>query len=182
MADRRQGPAPIEYRWIDEQDDLDSVVALLAGQARYALDTEFHRERTYYPKLALIQVAWAGEQGQQIEQLGTLVIEQLGIVLENLFLQAGLTLIIGGRPGSFLAYLDHHSSPGHSQPAQTQLINHQYHATQDHALYQQQAEFQGGIDVTKQHGNDRSEWHPDKQLARQPCQERTPSGLTVVEH
>jgi len=26
----------------------------------YALDTEFHRERTYFPQLALIQLAWQG--------------------------------------------------------------------------------------------------------------------------
>ena len=29
------------------------------GEPYYALDTEFHTERTYYPKLALIQVGWA---------------------------------------------------------------------------------------------------------------------------
>jgi ribonuclease D len=30
----------------------------LQGTERYALDTEFHRERTYWPVLALVQVAW----------------------------------------------------------------------------------------------------------------------------
>jgi ribonuclease D len=33
----------------------------LASARRYALDTEFHRERTYWPQLALIQIAWDGE-------------------------------------------------------------------------------------------------------------------------
>ncbi len=36
------------------------MVGELASQAEYALDTEFHRERSYYPHLALVQVAWRG--------------------------------------------------------------------------------------------------------------------------
>jgi ribonuclease D len=41
--------------------ELAWVVEQLLGQPRYALDTEFHRERTYWPKVALVQIAWAGE-------------------------------------------------------------------------------------------------------------------------
>lgn len=37
------------------------VVAALRDQPRYALDTEFHRERTYFPRLALVQLAWADD-------------------------------------------------------------------------------------------------------------------------
>jgi ribonuclease D len=48
-------------RWVDDTDTLKSVVASAAAQPRYALDTEFHRERSYYPKLALVQIAWADE-------------------------------------------------------------------------------------------------------------------------
>ena len=48
-------------RWVDDTDTLRSVVASAAAQPRYALDTEFHRERSYYPKLALVQIAWADE-------------------------------------------------------------------------------------------------------------------------
>ena len=45
---------------IEEQDQLDEIVAVLRDQPAYALDTEFHRERTYYPKVALVQLAWDG--------------------------------------------------------------------------------------------------------------------------
>jgi ribonuclease D len=40
----------------------DQLVALceeLVGEEFYAVDTEFHTERTYWPKLALIQLGWA---------------------------------------------------------------------------------------------------------------------------
>lgn len=50
-----------DHRFIDTADELASVVEQLLGQDRYALDTEFHRERTYWPKVALVQIAWPGE-------------------------------------------------------------------------------------------------------------------------
>ena len=34
--------------------------ARLLDEPRYGLDTEFHGERTYWPRLALIQIAWPG--------------------------------------------------------------------------------------------------------------------------
>jgi ribonuclease D len=39
---------------------LDEVIDALVAEPAYAVDTEFHRERTYYPSLALVQVAWSG--------------------------------------------------------------------------------------------------------------------------
>ncbi|CAN5199090.1 ribonuclease D [soil metagenome] len=35
------------------------MVGVLETVPTYAVDTEFHRERTYYPQLALVQIAWA---------------------------------------------------------------------------------------------------------------------------
>jgi ribonuclease D len=43
---------------VDTPEALAEVLAQLEGVGQYALDTEFHRERTYYPKLALVQIAW----------------------------------------------------------------------------------------------------------------------------
>ena len=48
------------FRWVDNDADLSSLIDQLVTEPRYAIDTEFHRERTYYPKLALVQVAWPG--------------------------------------------------------------------------------------------------------------------------
>jgi ribonuclease D len=67
--------AALQYRWIDRQDDLDVIVETLCRQPRYALDTEFHRERTYFPKLALIQVAWRDEGPQQLALIDPLAVD-----------------------------------------------------------------------------------------------------------
>jgi ribonuclease D len=40
---------------------LATLVDELSEVPRYALDTEFHRERTYWPRLALVQVAWRSQ-------------------------------------------------------------------------------------------------------------------------
>lgn len=45
--------------WIDDRGGLDELIARLRDEPVYGLDTEFHRERTYYPHLALVQIAWA---------------------------------------------------------------------------------------------------------------------------
>src|SRR5690606_27942733 len=50
-------PAP---RPIEDEPGLAELVRVLADQPAYALDTEFHRERTYFPKVALLQLAWDG--------------------------------------------------------------------------------------------------------------------------
>ncbi len=65
----------LEYRWIDQQVDVDDLVSTLLEQPRYALDTEFHRERTYYPKLALVQVAWRSSDGQQVALIDPLAVD-----------------------------------------------------------------------------------------------------------
>ena len=49
------------YRYVDSDAGLRAAVIALSGEPRYALDTEFHRERTYRPEAALIQIAWPGD-------------------------------------------------------------------------------------------------------------------------
>ncbi|MEP7047665.1 MAG: HRDC domain-containing protein [Ilumatobacteraceae bacterium] len=45
------------YSWVDSQSEFEALIDRLCAEPRYALDTEFHRERTYFPKLALMQFA-----------------------------------------------------------------------------------------------------------------------------
>ena len=61
---RRRRPrrrAAISYRYVDTDEGLRGVVDALVAEPRFALDTEFHRERTYRPQAALIQIAWPGD-------------------------------------------------------------------------------------------------------------------------
>jgi ribonuclease D len=46
-----------DFDWITNQAELDSLVDELSDTRAYALDTEFHRERTYLPQLAVVQLA-----------------------------------------------------------------------------------------------------------------------------
>ncbi len=48
------------HRFVACHADLLEVIERLECQPSYALDTEFHRERTYWPKVALVQIAWPG--------------------------------------------------------------------------------------------------------------------------
>jgi ribonuclease D len=48
----------MEPRWVDSRAALDDLIGQLRAEPRYALDTEFHGERTYWPRLALVQIAW----------------------------------------------------------------------------------------------------------------------------
>jgi ribonuclease D len=45
------------FDWIDTQRDFEQLVDELCETRAYALDTEFHRERSYLPVLAVIQIA-----------------------------------------------------------------------------------------------------------------------------
>ena len=45
------------FELIEDDDAFAALVDRLVGQERYAIDTEFHRERTYFPQVALVQIA-----------------------------------------------------------------------------------------------------------------------------
>jgi ribonuclease D len=44
--------------FVNDDASLAQVVEAAAAAPMYALDTEFHRERTYFPRLALVQLQW----------------------------------------------------------------------------------------------------------------------------
>lgn len=44
------------HEWIDADSALHDFVSASVGCGQYSIDTEFHREKTYFPRLALVQV------------------------------------------------------------------------------------------------------------------------------
>ena len=49
------------YEWVRDSSAFEKLVAGAVEAPRIALDTEFHRERTYWPKLALLQLQFQGD-------------------------------------------------------------------------------------------------------------------------
>jgi ribonuclease D len=70
-------PEPI---WIDRSDELRSLARILESHASIGLDTEFLRERTFFPKLCLLQLA-AGDAIWCVDTLRVGSLEPLGNVL-----------------------------------------------------------------------------------------------------
>ena len=51
----------MSFELVDSEKTLDDVIDSVLTGSRYAIDTEFHREKTYYPKLALVQIRWGAQ-------------------------------------------------------------------------------------------------------------------------
>ncbi len=49
-----------DYRWIGDAAAFSTLLDELGSCDVYGLDTEFHREKTYFPHLALLQLSWKG--------------------------------------------------------------------------------------------------------------------------
>ena len=45
-------------RWVDQDHQLAEIVDELVTVPAFGVDTEFHREKTYFPQLALVQLSW----------------------------------------------------------------------------------------------------------------------------
>jgi ribonuclease D len=56
----------VTLRWVASDADLADLIGEMSSATRIAVDTEFHRERTYYPRLALMQFAWESPAGQSV--------------------------------------------------------------------------------------------------------------------
>ncbi len=78
----------METRFVDQAADLEQLCRDLAHSAFVAVDTEFVREQTYYPRLALIQIA----NDRLIACIDPLAIEDLS-PLKALFADPALTKV-----------------------------------------------------------------------------------------
>lgn len=72
--------SPIPELVVD-QGRFDALIPEIADQPTYAVDTEFHRERSYYPKVALVQINWGA--GMALVDPLVVSLEPLAAVLDG---------------------------------------------------------------------------------------------------
>src|ERR1700730_683663 len=87
--------------WIDRDDELPALARTLESQAWIGLDTEFLRERTFFPKLCLLQLA----AGAQIWCVDTLRIGSLDPLMPVLTEHASRKVIHAARQDLEAVYL-----------------------------------------------------------------------------
>ncbi|MEY2434236.1 MAG: ribonuclease [Acidimicrobiaceae bacterium] len=62
-------------RWVDRQSEFAELLDVLSDQPVVGLDTEFHREKTYHPQLALMQLVWGSPDDQEIALVDTTTVD-----------------------------------------------------------------------------------------------------------
>jgi ribonuclease D len=87
--------------WIDRDDELPALARALESQAWIGVDTEFLRERTFFPKLCLLQLAAGG----QIWCVDTIRISSLGPLMDALTSAAARKIIHAARQDLEAVYL-----------------------------------------------------------------------------
>jgi ribonuclease D len=87
--------------WIDRSDELAALARALQTQASIGLDTEFLRERTFFPKLCLLQLSAAG----QIWCVDTLKVGSLDALMPALTAPSARKLIHAARQDLEALYL-----------------------------------------------------------------------------
>src|SRR5476651_705447 len=60
-ANCTRGNGMPEAIWVDRSDELEALARTLGEQSSIGVDTEFLRERTFFPKLCLLQLSAAGQ-------------------------------------------------------------------------------------------------------------------------
>jgi ribonuclease D len=87
--------------WIDRDEELAALARALESQAWIGVDTEFLRERTFFPKLCLLQLAAGG----QIWCVDTLRITRLDPLMDALTAAAARKIIHAARQDLEAVYL-----------------------------------------------------------------------------
>ena len=70
MAWERSDPTPDrgevrdddDHIWVDDDAAFGAIIDELCTVEAFGIDTEFHRERTYFPQLALLQLSWGDQK------------------------------------------------------------------------------------------------------------------------
>jgi len=88
--------------WIDRSDELDALARTLESQSSIGVDTEFLRERTFFPKLCLLQLSAAG----QIWCIDTLAVGSFNALLPALTATGTRKLIHAARQDLEAVYLN----------------------------------------------------------------------------
>ncbi|MDJ0739375.1 MAG: ribonuclease D [Gammaproteobacteria bacterium] len=83
----------MQERYVDTQQQLNDLCALLTGSEWLAIDTEFIREKTYYPRLCLIQVC----NGEVAACIDPLQVADLGPLLDVLYDSGTLKVLHAAR-------------------------------------------------------------------------------------